>query len=285
MTDKTNAQPKKESTLLRHDYSDRERSDLGQALASAVAELVRLDSERKSIQTDYKSRMQEQEAKIKSLSSRVQSGFEMRPTVCIVRIDRESLLKRFWTLDQDPDVDEAVKDETLPAGYQLNIDDNISTGEGADVVVDEGDLLAPLDEEGTNGDESRSIEKVRELLTQDFDIDEEPDARKDRQVWLVWVQWLIMLTRKLYLDVKPDEVPADNKNLVAEVFTVPPVEHLDELNKPALNRIRNWARTHIKAADNPSNEKKLPGLPVSLEEWYFDLWQHAKEEAEQTAEK
>lgn len=246
---------KKEQTLIKHVFSDAERSDLGQALASAVAEAARLEAERKSINTDYKAKIQEKEALITGLSGRVSSGFEMRPTMCIVLIDRLAGLKRYFPNDVDrDDLANAVplKDEPLPPGYQVEIDDVIveKSSNGAVDISIEDHLENEIGEDLSD-----------EVVERELSLKEEPN-KQNRELWVVWLRHFLFEVAELY-KLDPFE-------------TVPHVSFLSEYKQPALNRLRAWMITHIQAAEKGATDPgdksyKLPGFPSILDDWKAEL--------------
>lgn len=278
---------KRERTLLRHEYDDAELRRLAETLAHHVEQKAALEQEKKAIAADYKAKVDEESALITGLSSRISSGFEMTPTICIVLIDKQAGLKRYFPADSDPDKLEeleAIKDEPLPAGYQLDLEDRVIEAEttadpGLDVAVDEekpevpGDALKKV-KEGTlekgkpgpaapafkaEGDDGLlDFERWAEVTEQTLDPEDEPDSKgKGFQLWLIWLQYLINYAN----------------NIIGKSREMtPPVEFLKEMNKPALNRCRNWALQYIRTKGVTDHEgHKLPGPPDFLPTYGLEL--------------
>lgn len=72
---------------LRHDFSDADRAELAKELASANLRKKRVEDEKKSVNSDFKSRIDRLDADINKLSQSLSSDFEMRNVECEVYYD------------------------------------------------------------------------------------------------------------------------------------------------------------------------------------------------------
>lgn len=72
---------------LRHDFSDADRAEIAKELASANLQKKRVEDEKKSVNSDFKSRLDRLDADINKLSQSLSSDFEMRNVECEVYYD------------------------------------------------------------------------------------------------------------------------------------------------------------------------------------------------------
>lgn len=75
---------RKEKRLCRYEFSKEEKSDIASDLANAVADLQRMDDNKKSVMSQIKSEMDAKQSAINLAAERHRSGFEMRKIECEV---------------------------------------------------------------------------------------------------------------------------------------------------------------------------------------------------------
>lgn len=75
---------KNEKRDLKYFFSPREMEDLANQLANKNQEKRRTEEEKKSVTSDYASKLKLTDEQINSLSDKVASGYEMRDVTCVV---------------------------------------------------------------------------------------------------------------------------------------------------------------------------------------------------------
>jgi hypothetical protein len=75
---------KKEKRLCRYEFSKEEKTDIANDLANSVADLQRMDDNKKSVMSQIKSEMDAKQSAINLAAERHRSGFEMRDLECEV---------------------------------------------------------------------------------------------------------------------------------------------------------------------------------------------------------
>ncbi len=73
--------------MVRHDFSDKEKADLGKEVAEKIKERISLDGERKSIAKDYSAAIDKLDLSVKELSNKIHDGYEMRRELCYIFFD------------------------------------------------------------------------------------------------------------------------------------------------------------------------------------------------------
>lgn len=73
-----------EKAPVKYTFTKDERADIADEMAEAVSEAERLKDELKSVQADYKARIQVQEATARANSQRLKNGYEYREMDCPV---------------------------------------------------------------------------------------------------------------------------------------------------------------------------------------------------------
>lgn len=153
MKPKTPKPKKKESPIIetintKHDFSDSEKLDLGSSLTEAMQEANELADQLKTIQADYRSRIQSSKAKIAELSNKLRTGYDMRPTRCRVVFNGKTGRKRYFLADSKKAV--LVVDLPMtPSDYNRELPLEIPPAPKKEekvvpVVTPDGDLSNPV---------------------------------------------------------------------------------------------------------------------------------------------
>lgn len=72
---------------LRCLLNDSEKLETGQQLADATNELTEIESDKKRVADDFKSKLSSAESEVAILSSKLRSGYEFRDVECLVAFD------------------------------------------------------------------------------------------------------------------------------------------------------------------------------------------------------
>lgn len=131
---------------LRHDFSDADRAELAKELASANLRKKRVEDEKKSVNSDFKSRIDRLDADINKLSQSLSSDFEMRNVECEVYYDApEKGLKTVINCETR----EVVAVEKMdPDEMQMPLEGIGGEGVDSDVEILPSGALPPPDEDG-----------------------------------------------------------------------------------------------------------------------------------------
>lgn len=106
----------------KHTFSPDELLDLSRELGRTCTEITKLESEKSAVTKDFASRIETKEIHRDSLVDRVTSGYEMRPTDCIVVMDPKNRSKDYFRIGPDGSKGEFVeRREMTQADFQLNI--------------------------------------------------------------------------------------------------------------------------------------------------------------------
>lgn len=73
-----------EERLVRYEFSEEEKLEIGQRLAGAVAAVARLEDQKKSFMSQIKSEIDSKSLQVNADSERLRSGYEMRYVECEV---------------------------------------------------------------------------------------------------------------------------------------------------------------------------------------------------------
>lgn len=76
---------KTEKRSLKHVFTQKEMDELGNQLANKNQEKRRIEEEKKSVSSDYSSKLKLADEQINSLSDKVASGYEMRDIGCVIQ--------------------------------------------------------------------------------------------------------------------------------------------------------------------------------------------------------
>ncbi len=108
--------------ILRVDYTDAQRLELGKDLATAHNDLTQTNSDFDRVKAEFKSKISAHESKIVDLSNKVSTGYHMVATKCLWRMDEPKKgMKVLVRLDKTPneiidseEMTEADKQQDLP---------------------------------------------------------------------------------------------------------------------------------------------------------------------------
>lgn len=96
--------------MLRHEFSDKEKLELGRELGDKLQEAAQIDADFTRVKGDFKARDAAVTASIGSLRDKVTSGYELRSTKCEWRFDEPKTgFKTIYRLDTDT----AIATETM----------------------------------------------------------------------------------------------------------------------------------------------------------------------------
>lgn len=90
---------------LKYSFSEGEKADLAASMAQSVCELQEKEDQKKAVMSDLKGQIDAVQAKINTLASKLNSGFEMRDMKCDAVPDYD---KRVWEIFR-PDTGELVR--------------------------------------------------------------------------------------------------------------------------------------------------------------------------------
>ena len=116
---------------IKHHFNDSELAQMARQQATQLNESSQLESEAKSIATDFKARIESKKAQLQSLGVRVNTGFEMRVQKCLilkerpegynitVRLDNGHVLRRRKLLQEERQL--TLTTETPPSYVAVGI--------------------------------------------------------------------------------------------------------------------------------------------------------------------
>lgn len=118
--------PKKPDTQIietihaKHTFSQDELVDLSRELGRTCNDINTLESEKSAVTKDFGFRIETKEIRRDSLVDKVTSGYEMRPTECIVALDPPNRSKDYFRRDKEGAKGEFVeRREMTQADFQL----------------------------------------------------------------------------------------------------------------------------------------------------------------------
>src|ERR1035441_10114439 len=118
MKDKT--KPITEVIHAKHIFAQEELLELSRDLGRTCTAINTLESEKSAVTKDFASRIETNEIKRDSLVDKVTSGYEMRPTECVVVMDSKNRTKDFYKIGKDGDaLDFVERREMTTADFQL----------------------------------------------------------------------------------------------------------------------------------------------------------------------
>ena len=109
-----------ETIHAKHTFTQDELLDLSRTLGRTCSQITVLEQEKSAISKDFASRIETKEIERDSLVTKVTSGYEMRPTECVVVLDPKNKSKDYFRCDGDGVRGEFVeRREMTPADFQL----------------------------------------------------------------------------------------------------------------------------------------------------------------------
>ncbi len=119
MTKKPDA-PIVETIHAKHTFSQDELVDLSRELGRTCNDINTLESEKSAVTKDFGFRIETKEIRRDSLVDKVTSGYEMRPTECIVVLDPKNRSKDYFRREPEGEKGEFVeRREMTQADFQL----------------------------------------------------------------------------------------------------------------------------------------------------------------------
>lgn len=114
-------EPIKETIHAKHVFTTDERIDLSLELGRTCTEETTLQNEKSAVMKDFNSRIETAAIKRESLVAKVTSGYEMRPTPCIVVMDPKNRSKDYFRITPDETQGEFIeRREMTEADFQLH---------------------------------------------------------------------------------------------------------------------------------------------------------------------
>jgi hypothetical protein len=87
---------RKELHTIRYSFDKNELAEKSKQLAETCGDKMRIIEEKKSVNSQYKARIDEKESVINLLSSHITTGYEMKNVECEVEYDFDKGLKRYF---------------------------------------------------------------------------------------------------------------------------------------------------------------------------------------------
>jgi hypothetical protein len=110
----------KETIHAKHVFTNDEMLELSRTLGRTCTEITTLEQEKSAVTKDFASRIETKEIQRDSLVDKVTSGYEMRPTECIVVFDPPNRSKDYFRTESDGTRGEFVeRREMSQADFQL----------------------------------------------------------------------------------------------------------------------------------------------------------------------
>jgi len=107
-----------ESIMLKYTFNDDEILALGQQSAQMVRDIVNKKNELDAIKKEYMAEIKELNAKVDLTAEHITNGFKMERVSC--RFTEDSTHRRYWTEDQNPDIDPPVHQKAVQQGHQYS---------------------------------------------------------------------------------------------------------------------------------------------------------------------
>ncbi len=104
---------------LRHNFTDPEYREIGVKLNIARTNYTTLETELKTLSTDYKARIGQQEAVVDEMSNKLGTGYEMRQTKVQVVFNASKGRKYFYALDDKKRKTAVGEADMMPSDFQV----------------------------------------------------------------------------------------------------------------------------------------------------------------------
>lgn len=109
-----------ETIHAKHTFSQEELIEVSRSLGRTCTEITTLESEKSVVTKDFASRIETKEIMRDSLVDKVSSGYEFRPTECVVVFDPKNRSKDFMRRLNDGEIGEFIeRREMTQADFQL----------------------------------------------------------------------------------------------------------------------------------------------------------------------
>lgn len=110
-----------ETKFVRHDFTDIEKLQFGKDLGNAISAARAVDAEFNTVKAQFKLRTEEAKAKIDSLGTKLQSGFELREKRCRVVFDAPNRKKLFFLEEAPEDAAPVLEEPMTSDDYQQDL--------------------------------------------------------------------------------------------------------------------------------------------------------------------
>jgi hypothetical protein len=90
---------KTETRLCKYVFDEKEKREIASDLANGVAEVARLEEQKKAVMSQLKAELDAKQGAVNSAAEKLRSGFEMRNIECEVIFDYESDVVRWVRTD------------------------------------------------------------------------------------------------------------------------------------------------------------------------------------------
>lgn len=109
-----------ETIHAKHTFSQDELIEVSRSLGRTCTEIATLESEKSAVTKDFASRIETKEIMRDSLVDKVSSGYEFRPTECVIVFDPKNRSKDYMRRNGDGEPGEFVeRREMTAADFQL----------------------------------------------------------------------------------------------------------------------------------------------------------------------
>ena len=109
-----------ETIHAKHTFTQEELIEVSRSLGRTCTEIATLESEKSAVTKDFASRIETKEIQRDSLVDKVLSGYEFRPTECVVVFDPKNRSKDYMRRNGDGEAGEFIeRREMNTADFQL----------------------------------------------------------------------------------------------------------------------------------------------------------------------
>ena len=122
--------------FIRHYFEDSEKLDLSNKMSEAIISKNRFEADLKTVQSQFRSRIQEASAEISGLAQKINSGWEMQEIQCRVIKDFDDGVIRFQSIETDEIVEE--RPMTIDERQMRLGENDEKAGEGQEATGEEG---------------------------------------------------------------------------------------------------------------------------------------------------
>jgi hypothetical protein len=111
-----------ETIHAKHEFTQEELLELSRSLGRTCSEISTLESEKSAVAKDFAFRIETKEITRDSLVGKVTSGYEMRPTECLVVLDPKNRSKDYFRFTPPSLLGELIeRREMTAADFQLSL--------------------------------------------------------------------------------------------------------------------------------------------------------------------
>lgn len=110
-----------EAKFVRHEFTDPEKIQFGKDLGNAISAARAVEAEFNTVKAQFKLKTEEAKARIDSLGTKLQSGFEMREKRCRVVYDAPNRKKLYFLEDAPPDAAPVLEEPMTSDDFQQDL--------------------------------------------------------------------------------------------------------------------------------------------------------------------